>query len=585
MPTLQRLRRRTAIAVSMLVIAVAVAPAAEPQVRIGYVIPQGRTPQPLAAERLQDLMLAVQDWYGDQMERWGYGYKTFQMETLADGVTPLVHIVNTSRTAATIRGDVWGQTIPAAQGAGLPIWSSGQVWLLTPESHMQSPDGSIAGKTALGASNGSGQDPGVAIMESDFLFRASPSILTDNRAYGGLTFPEIGPYPLAQGVSFHSFEGATISTIASAVQGATAHELGHAFGLAHDFRNDQNYDGNHMGNGLRGWRGARLPNLFPNDDMYLSEASAMALNTSRYFNSTLTVTDQTRPTLSISTSGSVAPIDGHLRISFTASDPGQLSAALLRRNGETIGEMSLAGTSASTYFSTPWYTPGQNDGYEISIYDVFGNRRDVEVAITPATGFNRAPQPAIDLGRSTIVAGQAVQLDATRSVDPDGTAGFLTVEWDFDGDGQFDSTPSTSKLITRAFTTPGDFRISARLTDSLGASSISAALMLRVLSGADFNEDGSVDGDDLAAWQAGVGAPGSATHAAGDADNDQDVDGADFLAWQRQVSSGSSIAAVPEPAGISLILVMAAVLTPRLSSAGRRSRLLATQQRRSSHST
>jgi hypothetical protein len=565
----------------MLAIAVAVAPAAAaPQVRIGYVIPQGRTPQSLATERLQDLMLGVQDWYGDQMERWGYGYKTFQMETLADGVTPLVHVVNTSRTAATIRGDVWGQTIPAAQGAGLPIWSSGQVWLLTPESHMQSPDGSIAGKTSLGGSNGSGLDAGVAIMESDFLFRASPSILTDNRAYGGLTFPEIGPYPFVQGVSFHSFEGATISTIASAVQGATAHELGHAFGLAHDFRNDQNYDGNHMGNGLRGWRGARLPNLFPNDDMYLSEASAMALNTSRYFNSTLTVTDQTRPSLSVSTSGSVAPIDGHLRISFTASDAGQLSAALLRRNGETIGEMPLAGTSASTSFSTPWYTPGQNDDYEISVYDVFGNRRDVEVAITPATGFNRAPQPTIDLGRSTIIAGQSVQLDATRSIDPDGTASFVTVEWDFDGDGLFDSTPSTTKMITRAFTTPGDFRISARLTDSLGASSISAALMLRVLSGGDFNEDGSVDGDDLAAWQAGVGAPGSATHAVGDADNDQDVDGADFLAWQRQVSAGTSMV-VPEPAGVPLALFMAAVLAPQIAqwSARRRRRLLGMRQR------
>src|SRR5687767_14023407 len=199
---------------------------AVPLVRIGYVIPSDRTPQPLAMERLQELMLGIQDWYGDQMQRWGFGYKTLQMETLSDGVTPKVHVVNTTRTAAAIRADVWGQTISAAQGAGLPIWSSSQVRLLMTESHMMSSNGAIAGKTSLGASFGSGLDAGVAMMESDFLFRASPSILTDTRNYGGLTFPEVSPHPFVQGVSFHSFEGSTISSIASAVQGATAHELG-----------------------------------------------------------------------------------------------------------------------------------------------------------------------------------------------------------------------------------------------------------------------------------------------------------------------------------------------------------------------
>lgn len=70
---------------------------------------------------------------------------------------------------------------------------------------------------------------------------------------------------------------------------------------------------------------------------------------------------------------------------------------------------------------------------------------------------------------------------------------------------------------------------------------------------ADFNRDGSVNGDDLAIWQ---GAYGSTI--AGDANGDGATDGRDFLAWQRQVggaqlSATSAIAAVPEPGMIALV--------------------------------
>ena len=67
---------------------------------------------------------------------------------------------------------------------------------------------------------------------------------------------------------------------------------------------------------------------------------------------------------------------------------------------------------------------------------------------------------------------------------------------------------------------------------------------------ADFNENGYVDGDDLADWKADFGSP-DATHMQGDADGDSDSDGADFLIWQRQLGSGvlglASNVAVPEP--------------------------------------
>ena len=68
---------------------------------------------------------------------------------------------------------------------------------------------------------------------------------------------------------------------------------------------------------------------------------------------------------------------------------------------------------------------------------------------------------------------------------------------------------------------------------------------------ADFDQNGSVDGDDFLIWQAGFGTSGTGTSNMGDANGDFDIDGDDFLIWQAQFGSASGsgqvAAAVPEP--------------------------------------
>jgi hypothetical protein len=69
---------------------------------------------------------------------------------------------------------------------------------------------------------------------------------------------------------------------------------------------------------------------------------------------------------------------------------------------------------------------------------------------------------------------------------------------------------------------------------------------------ADFNQSGTVDGDDLTIWKTSFGPAADA-----DADSDGDSEGSDFLVWQRQVGA-VSVASVPEP-GVSAITVAAMV--------------------------
>jgi hypothetical protein len=102
-------------------------------------------------------------------------------------------------------------------------------------------------------------------------------------------------------------------------------------------------------------------------------------------------------------------------------------------------------------------------------------------------------------------------------------------------------------------------------------SSGTLAVAAAPLAGADFNNDGSVNGDDLAIWRTGFGSTSQTTNANGDADGNSVVDGADFLVWQRNAtpaSGGSAI--VPEPAACVLLLLATASVAARHRSGPRR---------------
>ncbi len=104
----------------------------------------------------------------------------------------------------------------------------------------------------------------------------------------------------------------------------------------------------------------------------------------------------------------------------------------------------------------------------------------------------------------------------------------------------------------------GSFQVNYGPGSSFGANQVVLSDFLGTATfTADFDNDGDVDGADLAEWQAAYGLNSNA-----DADGDNDSDGRDFLAWQRQFGSGLPLTAtqstVPEPSGLMLSLLVVA---------------------------
>ena len=450
--------------------------AAAPMVRVAYVIPNNRQPQPNGVANLRSALPVMREWYREAFDRRGMEQRTFLVETEPDGVTPLVHVVRVNQTDAFLRGDIWGRVNSAATAAGVPLFAANQVWLLVPEIHTMASNGDVTGGVALGASNGSGSDGGAAMIGSPMLPSFRPGALSDDRPYNGTVVPELGPHPMVQDVSFPWFEGTTFSSVASSHYGAAVHELTHAFGMPHDFRNDSNFDGNLMGNGFRGFRGIIHPDRYPSDGTYLQSGQAEVLHNSRYFRHVAAAPENTGPSLTV-TSGGV--VNSALRLNVTASDPSGLRAAIVQRGGDGIGELVFSGaTSVNTTFETTLYNPGESAEFAVMAYDAWGNRTRRTLTITPATTPPRGPQPDIATGRQTVRAVQQVLLDARGTTFP--TA--VNAEWDIDGDGTFDTPPDPDRTHFVTYATPGTRMVRARLTPAAGGPSVvSAPIPVRVL--------------------------------------------------------------------------------------------------------
>ncbi|MEO2047107.1 MAG: PQQ-dependent sugar dehydrogenase [Pirellulales bacterium] len=183
-----------------------------------------------------------------------------------------------------------------------------------------------------------------------------------------------------------------------------------------------------------------------------------------------------------------------------------------------------------------------------------------EIPFSGDVRFGQDASLEIEIGGST-AGTEFDRLVVAGSATLDGT---LWVDLIDSGSGEFQpSAGDTFEILSAAGGITGQFSpnlptLTSDLEWSVNYTPTSLFLeVLPTLFRADFDTNGTVNGDDLSVWQTNSGTLTNATRMLGDADSDSDVDGNDILIWQQEFGLSIPQAInVPEPCSQMMILAI-----------------------------
>jgi hypothetical protein len=260
-----------------LLAAVLIAAAERPGVQIVLVVPPDEQPFPDAQARFDVAMKDIRWWYSCQMEAYGYGPKTFQLE-LDDKGKVVIHIAKLDQTPVAT-GQIPGAVIQAAERElGNPGQRQGTIMVVIYNGYYWS-DKSKFGCLPLGR----GLNGRWAALNAWHYYSLNPSgwnspLLVPRLPVNNPFFPELHTRVL------QAFDGDGTKSVAqrtSVGYGSFMHEMGHAFGLHHpDPKNHPK--GDVMHGDYWNVRGNFLPDLL-GEFCCISKGDAAVLNKNPLF--------------------------------------------------------------------------------------------------------------------------------------------------------------------------------------------------------------------------------------------------------------------------------------------------------------
>ena len=241
-------------------------------VRVIYVVPKDAEPWGETKQRAADWLADIQWFFADEMDRLGYGPKTFQIAFDGGGAIGF-HQFKASETKKQFEQDPRG-SCKRVVGGRLRNQEDAEVCFFEAYSITH---GVVSGDAARTKRRR-------CYLSSLHLKLARREWLASQDVYCGQVYPWIGQEPMQSGTLSWNGRGPTLGDVSGAAFGVMAHELVHCFGPDDHTSDDdvRERKGNLMGKGFRGMRGYFRPDLTA-DRCVLSKKDAALLSSSPFF--------------------------------------------------------------------------------------------------------------------------------------------------------------------------------------------------------------------------------------------------------------------------------------------------------------
>jgi hypothetical protein len=244
-------------------------------VRVIYIVPADAEPWDDAKQRATECLEDIQWFFADEMERLGFGPKTFEIARDAAG-SLFFHQINSNLSKDDFSMKYWNNCKNEAQGHGLRNLDYVTVYFYEAYSIA---DGEVDAGSKGQAKKGKG---GEAFLSSLHLKMARREWLANNNGYCGEVFNWISSESMKGYELSWNGRGRELGDLSGSGFGVIAHEIAHCFALPEEEKMSRNRNGPLMGNGCRGMRGYFRPDL-TKDRCVLREKDAAVLDKSDYF--------------------------------------------------------------------------------------------------------------------------------------------------------------------------------------------------------------------------------------------------------------------------------------------------------------
>jgi PKD repeat protein len=157
------------------------------------------------------------------------------------------------------------------------------------------------------------------------------------------------------------------------------------------------------------------------------------------------------------------PVPTGTAVSFDASATADPDGTIAKYEWDLDGNGSYETNTGLTATTTRTYASASTPTIGLRVTD---NNNATATTTRVLTVQNRLPTASFTLTPNPVVSGNSVSFNGSGSSDPDGT--IAKYEWDFDGNGSYETSTGGTATTSKTFPTAGNLTVGLRVTDNNG---------------------------------------------------------------------------------------------------------------------